>query len=136
MITTSKVVAGIGIGGALALIGTIAATTEPESLFQLHAAIVLGIGGGMLKIGWETVKNGRQTLTVLREVLRMQKEDRANNDRERDAAVGKVMTVVKNGNERLVAGHAKLMEGVQELLLDLEERRKGERRQGDRRGAG
>lgn len=127
MITASKTVIGVAIGGVAAVVGAIVSTTEPEGLFQLHAAIVLGVGGGMLKIGWEMVKTGRQTVAILKELVKARAEDRKANDSERDVAVGKVMTVVKNG-------HDELMAGVGALVADLEERRKDQRRKGERRG--
>jgi hypothetical protein len=152
MITTAtKVAIGLTCGGVLATVGTISVVltrqgdqldvVERYGLLGLHALVVLGLGSAMVKIGWELVRTNRKIGTTLERLVEARKEDRESNDDEREAAVKRVVRKVEDGHDAILQTQAKfaetqskLAEGMQTLLLDLDERRKEQRRKGDRRG--
>lgn len=146
MITTAaKIGIGLGCGGAITLAGALTVVlarqgdqldvVERYGLLSLHAAVVLGIGGGALKAMWEMVKTNRKIGTTLEKLVEARKDDRQSNDEERDAAVKKVVRKIEDGHDAILQTQAALTDGMGQLITDLQERRKAQadRRQRQRR---
>lgn len=146
MITTAgKVLIGLSCGGALTVAGALTVVltrqgdqldvVERYGLLGLHAVVVLGIGGGMLKATWELVKTNRKIGTTLEKLVLARADDRESNDDEREAAVQRVVRKIEDGHDAIIQTQSALTEGVGELLVDLRERRKAQadRRQKQRR---
>lgn len=79
---------------------------ERYGLLGLHAVVVIGIGGGMLKIGWEQVKTSREIRAVLSSLVRSVKHEAEENDEERDDAVDEVKRTILEARDHVV-GHLK-----------------------------
>lgn len=76
---------------------------ERYGLLGLHAVVVLGIGAGMLKIGWEQVKTSRQIEAVLSSMSKKMDEEAEENDEERDDAVARVEKAIVDARDVVVA---------------------------------
>ena len=119
MIAT-KILGGAAIGGTAAGLAALLLSDDPtaktDGVFALLSAVVLGVGGGMLKIGWELVKTNRRIAVVLADLNDRQKDDRQSNDAERDRAVNTVREEIRATRESVMDELARAREEVRRLL--------------------
>lgn len=76
---------------------------ERYGLLGLHALVVLGIGAGMLKIGWEQVKTSRQIEAVLSSMSKKMDDEHEENEEERSEAVDEVKKAIVDARDVVVA---------------------------------
>lgn len=103
MITTKVVLAVLGSGGFCAtsflLVQDKLDLVERYGLLGLHAMVVLGIGTGMLKIGWEQVKTSRKIELALASLLRKLNDEHKEESHERDKMLSDVRDVVHDARD-------------------------------------
>lgn len=120
--TVGKIAIGLTCGGALTAGGVVMVVltrqgdqldiVERYGLLALHALVVLGLGGAMVRIGWKQVGVMSKISTTLEKLVVARKEDRESNDSERDEAVGVVKGVIEQSRDDILGALGRLRQDI------------------------